>query len=215
MESPPLTASAPVSPSHAPAKSLSLTLARLRRAGRDGRGPTLADMTTAFADRALPFAILVFGLFGTIPSPGLPTGAIFGTLIVLLAARLLVGHTTVRLPGFMRDRRVPQRALEMVLRRGVPLLRRLERRARPRMTVLTSPPLVLVTALLLIIMGAALALPIPFGNSLPGAAVVALSLGLLTRDGIGMIAGYVLCLGTAAYIGALAWGAGGLAALMV
>ncbi|WP_404382202.1 exopolysaccharide biosynthesis protein [Caenispirillum salinarum] len=207
-----LTRAAPATA--AAAKSLSLTLARLRRAGRDGRGPTLAEMTGTFADRALPFAILVFGLFGTVPSPGLPTGAIFGTLIVLLAVRLLIGHTTVHLPRFVRDRRVPRRALEAVLRRSVPVLRRVERRTRPRLTVLTSRPLVIVTALLLIAMGAVLALPIPFGNSLPGAAIVALSLGLLTRDGLGMIAGYVLCAGSAAYVAALAWGAGGLAAMM-
>lgn len=85
---------------------------------------------------------------------------------------------------------------------------------RPRLTVLSSKPLVMVTALLLIAMGAVLALPIPFGNSLPGAAIVALSLGLLTRDGLGMIAGYVLCAGSAAYMAALAWGAGGLAGLI-
>lgn len=194
------------------ARSLTLTIARLRRMG-GAEGPTLHDMSGHFADRSLPLAILVFGLFGTVPSPGLPTGFLFGSLVVLLTGQMMLGARTPALPAFLGRRRVPKRALEALLRRAVPLLRRVERRFRPRLHAFSRRPLTLVTGLLLLAMGILLALPIPFGNAAPGAAIVALSLGLLTRDGVGILAGWAASLGAFAFFGALLWGAGGLARL--
>lgn len=196
------------------ARSLTLTISRLRRMGGP-EGPTLTEMSGHFAERSLPLAILVFGLFGAVPSPGLPTGFLFGSLVMLLTVQMMVGASRPALPGFVGRRRVPKRALDAILRRAVPLLRRIERRFRPRLPVVSRAPLTVVTALMLLAMGLLLALPIPFGNAAPGLAIVALSLGLLTRDGLGILAGWVASLGAFAFFGALIWGAGGLAALAV
>lgn len=192
-------------------RSLTLAISRLRRMGGP-EGPTLTEMSGHFAERSLPLAILVFGLFGAMPSPGLPTGFLFGSLVVLLTAQMMIGATRPALPRFLSERRVPRRALDAILRRAVPLLRRVERRFRPRLHAVSRGPFVVVTSLLLVLMGVLLALPIPFGNAAPGLAIVALSLGLLTRDGWGILAGWAASLGAIAFFGALLWGAGGLAA---
>lgn len=193
--------------------SLTLTLARLRRMGGP-EGLTLTEMSGHFAERSLPLAILVFGLFGAMPSPGLPTGFLFGSLVVLLTAQMMLGATAPALPRFVAERRVPRRALDAILRRSVPLLRRVERLFRPRLHGLSRGPFVLVTGLMLLVMGVLLALPIPFGNAAPGLAIVALALGLLTRDGLGILAGWLASLGAIAFFGALLWGAGGLARMV-
>jgi hypothetical protein len=59
-------------------------------------------------------------------------------------------------------------AIMLLSRRGPALLRPIEHRLRPRASLLLAgsirPPLALVMAL----MGILIALPIPFGNTLPG-----------------------------------------------
>jgi hypothetical protein len=48
---------------------------------------------------------------------------------------------------------------------------------------------------------------IPFSNTVPGFAILFLSLGMLQRDGAFIVAGYVMNLATIAYFGVLAVGA--------
>ncbi len=194
-----------------PARSLTLTLSRLRRTGGP-QGPTLGEMNSHLADRSLPLTILVFGLFGAVPSPGLPTGLLFGSLVVILTMQMMFGATAPALPRFLRRRHVPRRALDAVLRRAVPTLRRLERLFRPRLPALSRGPFAVLSGLLLVTMGVLLTLPIPFGNSAPGLSIVALSLGLVMRDGIGILAGWAVSLATTGAFVAILWGAGGLAA---
>ncbi|HYE92486.1 MAG TPA: exopolysaccharide biosynthesis protein, partial [Terriglobales bacterium] len=81
----------------------------------------------------------------------------------------------------------------------------------PRWMVLTRGPSVNgLHGMALILAGVLLIFPlglIPFSNTLPGFAILFLSLGMLQRDGAFILAGYALTLATIVYFSVLAVGA--------
>lgn len=150
---------------------------------------------------ALPFLLPV-------SIPGVST--VFGAAIILIA----IGVTLNRVPWLPRrilDRPLPTAQIKSVFGRGARLVARFEHLIRPRWPLLTrgatlnglhGSALILAGALLIAPLGL-----IPFSNTLPGFAVLFLALGMLERDGLFIVAGYVMNLATVVYFGVLAVGA--------
>ena len=155
---------------------------------------------------AVWLALLLLGAAALVPSPGVPLGVLSGGAIAVMGARLLFGAT--ELPGAIGRRRVPHRPLAGLIAWLVPWIERAEGWLRPRLRALSSPGAVRLWALAILVQGILIALPIPFGNTLPGLAVGVLALGLMRRDGLALLAGSVLCvLGAAWAVGVVVLGA--------
>lgn len=181
--------------------SLALTLAGLRRLGNGS--PTLAEAVERLNRSSRLNVFPLLALLGMVPSPGLPLGAICGTLIVWLAFAELMRWPPRPLPGGLGRRRIPAAVLDHGLRRVARPLRRLEKMARPRLVPLALP----VAGLLAILLqGVLMALPIPFGNVPPGIAVILLALALMRHDGIGALLGHLMAAASLAILGFAAWG---------
>ncbi|HSF01391.1 MAG TPA: exopolysaccharide biosynthesis protein, partial [Solirubrobacterales bacterium] len=67
-----------------------------------------------------------------------------------------------------------------------------------------------VHGLALVLAGVLLMFPlglVPFSNTLPGIAILLLSLGIVERDGLFIVGGHLMNLATIVYFGVLAFGA--------
>lgn len=169
--------------------SIAGDLSRLRRHGRT-RSLTLAEASAMFADRSTPLLLLFLGLLGFIPSPGLPLGLITGSLVVCIAVGMLLRPGNPPIPGLLGRRRLSAGLLRKFMGFAIPFVRRLERRFRPRLTWVISGMGVAIAAIAIVIQGIGLALPLPFGNLPFALGIVLIALGLLTRDGLGVLAGH-------------------------
>lgn len=188
-------------------RSLALTVAGLRRLGGDGN-VTLAQVVDRLAERSALLPVIPLAALGMVPSPGLPLGLICGVLVTWLSVAHLIGRSGSGLPTALAGRRLPQPILDAALRRLVPLLRRIERVAAARLTVLATGGGAVTATLVLAVQGVMLALPIPFGNAPPGLAILALVGGLVWRDGAAILVGYALSVAWFAILGGLFWGGG-------
>jgi hypothetical protein len=169
--------------------SIAGDLSRLRRHGRHD-GVTIAEASGLVAQRSAPLLLLFLGLLGFIPSPGLPLGFITGLLVILVAAGLLFRPSNPPIPRLLGRQRLSAGLLRRFMAFAIPFVRRLERHSRPRLTWLVSGLGLAVAALGAAIQGIGLALPLPFGNLPFALGIVLIALGLLTRDGLGVLAGY-------------------------
>lgn len=159
----------------------------------------LDDLLAGLGKRVFGMLLFIAAIPAFIPVPGL-AGAISGPLTVIVGAQLLIGMRRPWLPRFMARRGPYRHSLIGFERRISPLLARIERRIRPRLSwVLDQRLAAMFTGLLVVLLGILLALPIPFTNYLFGALMLAYALALLERDGALML---------------LCWGAG-LAAIAV
>jgi hypothetical protein len=153
-------------------------------------------------------ALLTLPFLLPVSVPGVST--VFGAAIVLIG----IGVTINRVPWLPRrilDRPLPTAQITSIFARGARIVARFEHLIRPRWPVLTRGATINgLHGLVLILAGVLLIAPlglIPFSNTLPGFAILFLSLGMLERDGAFILAGYALTLATIVYFAVLVAGA--------
>ena len=120
--------------------------------------------------------------------------------LMFVSGQILLGRETPWLPKNLGMRRVSGATLEGLARRAGPWLRRIEAVSRPRLAALTRRPLDRVVGIVLVLFSASILVPLPGTNTVPGFAVVIVSMGLLQRDGILVVLGASLGI---AWIGTL------------
>jgi Uncharacterized ABC-type transport system, permease components len=69
------------------------------------------------------------------------------------------------------------------------MIRRVEALTRPRLHYLTGEIADVVTGLVCVLLALVMALPIPFGDALPGIALVLFAMGMMQRDGVAILLG--------------------------
>ncbi|MAS35120.1 MAG: protein exod [Anaerolineaceae bacterium] len=183
-------------------KSLAATLSDVVNALPPG-SITLRDLLALIGEQGMLFfcIIMTIPFLTPLPLPGIST--VFGILIMLISIGVVFNRVPW-LPRPLMNRQIACAQLAPVLQRGAQLFNRVERFIRPRIPALTHQSTVnRLNGLLLLLAGFLLILPlpvIPFSNMLPGWAILLLAAGMLQRDGIFVIVGYVLTLFSTFYL---------------
>ncbi len=152
-------------------------------AAREGDAIDLDTLLEPLRTRAFGALLLVLAIPNFIPLP-LGIGGIMGVLVVLLGLQMLCGLEHPLVPAWLRHRKLQRTRVDNFLKRSAPVTRRLERWCKPRLAHLTQRPWLVLSGLALVVLGALLALPIPFTNYPFGAILLAFSFALLERDGL-------------------------------
>ncbi|MDR6820873.1 hypothetical protein J2X76_006073 [Neorhizobium sp. 2083] len=154
--------------------------------------------------------MLLLALPALIPIPG-PFGMVFGSALAIVSIQFALGFRSLWLPSLLADRRVSTNAFEALERHASPLVRKIEHFVRPgRMETFAGPRMPYLLALPVFCLAVAVALPIPFGNLAPVAALCVIAIGLIERDGLVVLLGLGVTLIALAVTGALLYTAAGL-----
>lgn len=156
-----------------------------------GQKPSIGDLLARLRGRAYGLLLVVVSILSLIPG----LSFVGGVIIIVFAAQMMIGRTTPVLPGVIARRRVPMAPVARYVRRVLPTLRFVERFVRPRLAVATIPPLRAIAGIVLIGLGVTLFIPFPFSQIAPALAALVISIGLLERDGVAFLAGFVLAFG--------------------
>ena len=194
---------------HDPEKSLSETLSIVANSIQ-AEQITLRDLLGLVGEQGM----LIFCMLLTIPFllpvsiPGVST--VFGVVITLIG----IGVTLNRvpwLPSKLMNRAIDRAHLLPALERAARLFARLDNIIRPRFLALTHGTTInRLNGFLLVIAAVLLMAPfgaIPLTNTLPAVAILLLAAGMLQRDGLFVIGGYLAIVGTVIYFSILLGGA--------
>jgi len=146
--------------------------------------------------------ILCLPFLSPVALPGLSIP--FGVAIAICGLRIAFRHRPW-LPGAIRRRSIPFPVLEKTLRFGIAAHTRLEKFLRARWLVFTgSHSSQMASGLAIALAAVLLSLPIPppfpLTNTIPGFAIILISLGMLERDGLVVFCGYLLTAIAAGYV---------------
>lgn len=168
-------------------------------AGLNGNTVTLADFMNALGNRAFGVAILVFALANLLIAniPGIST--VLGLPLILISVQMVMGYHRPWLPKKLAEREFKRATFERMLRRSAGVLRSIEKLIRPRMLLLSSTHAERWLGVINFAMSLVLALPIVFGNWLPAWGLAFIALGMIERDGLFIIIGWVLGILATAY----------------
>lgn len=139
--------------------------------------------------------------------PGVST--VFGAAIVLIGVAITLNKLPW-LPSFVGDRKLDWKKLKPVLEKGIGVLRKVDQFLKPHRLAALSHSAMMnrLNGLAVIFAAFLLMLPlglIPFSNTLPGIAILFLSIGIAQRDGLLVAAGYAMIVLTLIYFSFLAW----------
>jgi len=173
-------------------------------------GVTLAEIRDLVGRDGLLFLVLLLSIVFLVPISIPGVSIVFGGGVLLIGLSRLRGRP-LWLPKRLADRVLASDGIRKSLEGGIRWLRRLERVSRPRRMVwlvlagkteaLNDAALMLGGVLLMAPFGL-----VPFTNTLPGLALVLLSVGLLQRDGLLVLLGHLTNLATLAYFAFLVVG---------
>ena len=179
----------------------------LRRLLREANGQSLTvrEMVKILHGRGLQFVVILlclpFLLPVSIPGISMP----FGLAIAVCGLRIAFGHRPW-LPEFVLSRSISYSVLERMVHFGCTIYEKVEKVIRPRLNILLDGPgMGMIIGLAIALSGVFLSLPIPppfpLTNTIPGFAIICLSLGLMERDGGLILCGYLLTVIAAIYVG--------------
>jgi hypothetical protein len=156
---------------------------------------SLGNVLDAFGDRAFGALMLVFAAPNMLP---LPPGmsAVLGAPLLFVTAQLMLGRPTLWMPGFICRQTIPRDFFALLTTKLSPILRRAERILRPRFTLLLHPVPERIVGAACLFLAIILFLPIPFGNIPPAWAIAAFALGILERDGLATVVGWLATIGS-------------------
>lgn len=161
-----------------------------------GRGVTLGELEKRLQGRGFALFILIMSLPFCFPL-AIPTLSIpFGIVIMLLGLRIAMGHKP-DLPKFILHREIGPKLLERIIGIGLKVCGIIEKFARPRMHFLRNSRIAInLIGIGLASGGIQLLLPlpplVPLSNTIPALSVVLLTAGLVERDGVFVMAGYLV-----------------------
>lgn len=185
----PVAPTAPVTATTAGLAGKATLLFMLQALAQDGSRERISvgDLLAALGDRALAALLFVFAVPNVLPVPP-GTSTLLGAPLVFLAAQLAFGRRPW-LPAAIAGRSMARADFAALVLRIGPWLARAERMLRPRATGLALPPMEYLVGLVCLLLALVLVLPVPLGNMLPALAISLLSLGILERDGLWILAG--------------------------
>ena len=159
----------------------------------DGDRVEMGSLLDAFGRRTFGPMLFVPGFIALAPTGAIPGMSIItGSLIILVAVQMLLPTGQPWLPKRLRRFAFDREPFEKALAKSRPWVKKLDRLFRPRLRMFAAPPVSHLVALVCIAAAVSmfpLAL-IPFAVAVPAAAVVMLSLGLVTQDGLLVLIGF-------------------------
>jgi len=154
-------------------------------------GLSLGDFVDALGERA--FGVILFAMALPISIPflyGVPQ--VMALPMMALAGQMVMGREEPWLPAKFKTRMISRDNLERMARGGRKWFGWLEALARPRLTWLSGPTAERIVGAVFVLFCASILVPLPATNTTPGIALAIAALGLLTRDGLLVLAGLIL-----------------------
>lgn len=154
----------------------------------------IGDITSAFGPASFVPMLLLPALALVSPLSGIPFfSSLCGLIIVLVALQMLAGRPCVWLPEWLKRRAIAGAQLRAGLDRLRPMAVWFDQHAHQRVSVLFRRPVwyLLPMACVLLAMLIPFLELVPFSSSLLGASVALIGLGMLTRDGLWVFAGFL------------------------
>lgn len=185
--------------------TLAQTLEGAARSLESQKTVSVREMLNMMGEQGLLLLCMVLMLPFLLPVsvPGIST--VFSLVVIL--AGVSVTFNWLWLPDRIMEHQVSAPAMVNSMRRGAHVFARIDRISRPRLHALThGATMNRVNGLFLILDGILLIFPlggVPFSNTLPGVSILLLAAGMVQRDGVVLVGGYLMMIASIVYFSVL------------
>jgi len=160
---------------------------------------TYQRILETLGERAFGIVILFFALPSALPLSAVPgVSFLFSVPIAIFATQMIILRNTLWLPKILAQRTIHRDTMVKFIHKSVPYLVKAEYFLKPRWAFATSRFMESILGVIILFLSLLLMLPIPFSNFFLSLLLIIFSLGLIEKDGLMIMIGYV---GTVLYVG--------------
>ncbi|WP_341753659.1 exopolysaccharide biosynthesis protein [Candidatus Tisiphia endosymbiont of Dioctria rufipes] len=152
----------------------------------------ISELLVDFHENGLLLMILFFAIPVAIPLPYPPGFAtIVGIPLMILSIQMLLGFRQVSLPSKINNYQISNGILINISDKIVPKIKFVEKYIRPRFSFAASIYCEQFIGLISLICSIAISIPLPLTNAIPALGITIMALGLLNRDGLTIVLGFI------------------------
>ena len=155
-----------------------------------GEKITIDELVTGLRRRSFGGLFVSLAIVGLIPG----ISFLIGILLIVPGIQMLLGYPNPVFPKFVREKTIEKEKLQKISEAVMPWIERLETYVKPRYSRLTGVPAPQIVGAIVIALSLILMVPLPFSNFPPALAITLLSLGLMERDGVLIVLGFLTAL---------------------
>lgn len=154
---------------------------------------TVGEIKNSLHERGFGVLMAIAALPLCIPVP-VPPGytTIFAIPLFIIAIQMVWGLDSPWLPKWLEKKEITRKSLARLVEKATPLLRKIEKLLKPRLTYIEVHTWEKVIGLFAFVFTISIAIPLPLTNLPPGYGILIMSLGLLSKDGITIIIGMII-----------------------
>ena len=154
---------------------------------------SINEIVDKLQDRGFGILMFLFSFPMAIPLP-YPPGftTILGLPLLFFSIQMLLGMNQVWVPKWLGKKELKVKHLAVAVRSTAFIFRKFEKFMKPRLLSFTSAKGEKLIGFVSLLCSISIALPIWFGNALPSAGIMLMSIGLLYLDGVMILIGIVV-----------------------
>ena len=158
----------------------------------DGERISIDDLLEAFHERGFGFFLFIFALPAALPLPAIGVGTILGIPLVFLTAQQAIGRHTIWFPEKFRKKSMKRENVISLIEKALPWTARIEKLIKPRLNFVTQGTFSRMIGVCGFVMALSVCIPLPLTNTVPSFGIALMSIGILMRDGLAVLAGALI-----------------------
>jgi len=157
-----------------------------------GETISLNDLIETFHERGFGFFLFIFALPAAIPLPAIGVGTVLGIPLVFLTFQQALGRRSIWFPQKLKQKAMKRESVIAMIDRALPWTARIEKFVKPRLEFVTRGVFLRVIGICGFIMALSVCVPLPLTNTVPAFGIALMSVGILMRDGLAVLAGVII-----------------------
>lgn len=155
---------------------------------------SIHDITEILGRNASHLLIIILITPMLLPVTAIPgLSQVLSLAIIILLAQLLVGKRVMWLPSKIAHKKIENHSVRKLTHILIKYHKKIEKFIKPRWLILSTLPALKLHYLFLIFTVLVLALPFPapFANTIPAIGIILIIFGIIEREGVSILAGYL------------------------
>lgn len=150
----------------------------------DAPKTSLGELLRRFETHGVAFSLILLSLPSALPIPAAGYSTIIAIPLFLIGIALLFGKEQVWLPRKVSSKNVEPAKLSKFATKMSKAVQFVEKFSKPRLAALCSGVALRLIGLLICLLAASMAIPLPLTNTLPAGGVFLLGFSFITKDGL-------------------------------
>ena len=163
----------------------------LHETTKDDDKITIKELIEFLERSGFGVVMLFFSLPILIPLPP-PIPTFISLPLLFFSIQMILGFNHPKLPNFLSQFSIKRKILAKVVEKSAPYVNKLDKIMRSRFSFFIGSSMEKILGIFCLIFSISILIPLPLTNLIPGIAIIIISLGLISKDGLFIFSGIVI-----------------------